>query len=38
MLQLPKQIVETDIPYDPNNSEAYVYKHINLSKNNKTIR
>ena len=36
MLQLPKQIVETDIPYDPNNSEAYVYKHINLSKNNKT--
>ena len=36
MQSLPKQIVESDIPYDTNNSEAYVYKHINLSKNNKT--
>ena len=36
MINLPKQIVESNIPYDTNNSEAYVYKHINLSKNNKT--
>ena len=36
MIDLPKQIVSHDIPYDTNNSEAYVYKYINLSKDNKT--
>lgn len=30
MQELPPQIVETDIPYDTNNSEAFVYKFINL--------
>ena len=35
MQSLPKQIVESDIKYDGNNSEAFVYKFICLTKNNK---
>lgn len=34
-MKLPKQIVESDIKYDGNNSEAFVYKFICLTKNNK---
>ena len=30
MEQLPKQIVEQNIPYDPNDSEAFLYKFTNL--------
>ena len=31
-MQLPKQIIDSKIPYDPYNSEAYVYKLTNLKK------
>tara|TARA_B100000780_G_scaffold137749_1_gene96412 strand:- start:191 stop:1483 length:1293 start_codon:yes stop_codon:yes gene_type:complete len=34
-MKLPKQIVESDIKYDGNNSEAFVYKFICLTKNNR---
>jgi len=34
MQELPKQIIEKDIPYDGNDSEAFVYKFTNL-KNQK---
>jgi hypothetical protein len=32
-MQLPKQIIDSKIPYDPDNNEAYVYKLTNLIKN-----
>ncbi len=31
-MQLPKQIIDSKIPYDPDNNEAYVYKLTNLKK------
>ena len=31
-MQLPKQITDSKIPYDPDNNEAYVYKLTNLKK------
>ena len=33
-MQLPKQIIDSKIPYDPDNNEAYVYKLTNLKKKN----
>ena len=30
---LPKQIVDSNVPYDPNNCEAFLYKFTNLNNN-----
>ena len=30
---LPKQIIDSNVPYDPNNCEAFLYKFTNLNNN-----
>ena len=37
METLPPQVVEQNVPYDPNNSEAFLYKFTNLQSNKKYI-
>ena len=37
METLPKQVVEQNVPYDPYNSEAFLYKFTNLQSNKKYI-